>query len=163
MSVLPSLQPSPSDSGQQDEALRRATGRPLRAPSSRFAGGSTRRQLLVIAEHLTGTRPTDVMTEAARMILALHTAGSAPASRPLLALMPWPTAGITRGEYGLLLRRTEHAARVHTALPNQTTPTCERACPDCSGAGGKTVDTSSGGVSRQTWKTCGTCRGKGTV
>lgn len=35
-------------------------------------------------------------------------------------------------------------------------------CTSCGGAGGRTVDTSSGGVSRQTWQTCGSCRGSGT-
>lgn len=62
-------------------------------------------QLAEIARHLTLHRPTDVMQEPARMILALHTAGSAPASRPLLRLMPQPTSGITRGEYALHLYR----------------------------------------------------------
>jgi len=36
-------------------------------------------------------------------------------------------------------------------------------CPTCKGAGGKTVDTSSDGVTRKTWRTCGTCKGKGTA
>jgi DnaJ-class molecular chaperone len=35
-------------------------------------------------------------------------------------------------------------------------------CTTCAGTGGKTVDTSSGGVQRQNWQTCGTCRGSGT-
>jgi DnaJ-class molecular chaperone len=35
-------------------------------------------------------------------------------------------------------------------------------CTSCGGAGGRTVDTSSGGVSRQHWQTCQPCRGTGT-
>jgi len=56
-------------------------------------------QLHAIADHLTRHRPDAPMTEAARMTLALHTAGTAQAARPLLAALPWPNAGITRGEY----------------------------------------------------------------
>ncbi|MFI8200459.1 WhiB family transcriptional regulator [Streptomyces sp. NPDC085942] len=40
-------------------------------------------------------------------------------------------------------------------------PVAGRACGSCGGAGGKTVDTSSGGVSRQHWQTCTTCSGTG--
>ncbi|MEU5403619.1 hypothetical protein ABZ348_30510 [Streptomyces sp. NPDC005963] len=35
------------------------------------------------------------------------------------------------------------------------------ACPDCQGAGGRTVDTSSGGVTRKSWESCGSCNGLG--
>ncbi|MER7974979.1 hypothetical protein ABTX35_39250 [Streptomyces sp. NPDC096080] len=34
-------------------------------------------------------------------------------------------------------------------------------CGPCSGQGGATVDTSSGGITRQTWHTCTTCKGSG--
>jgi DnaJ-class molecular chaperone len=36
-------------------------------------------------------------------------------------------------------------------------------CNTCQGAGGRTVDTSSNGIRRQNWKTCGTCHGSGTA
>lgn len=35
-------------------------------------------------------------------------------------------------------------------------------CGACGGTGGKTVDTSENGVSRQNWQSCGTCHGTGT-
>lgn len=35
------------------------------------------------------------------------------------------------------------------------------ACTTCQGAGGKTADTSSGGVTRKTWIRCGACHGTG--
>jgi DnaJ-class molecular chaperone len=35
-------------------------------------------------------------------------------------------------------------------------------CGACGGSGGQTVDTSSDGVTRQTWIACGTCHGRGT-
>jgi len=35
-------------------------------------------------------------------------------------------------------------------------------CGSCNGDGGRTVDTSSGGTTRQNWATCTTCRGTGT-
>lgn len=34
-------------------------------------------------------------------------------------------------------------------------------CGACAGRGGTTVDTSSGGVIRQNWQTCGSCKGSG--
>ncbi|MEU5632141.1 hypothetical protein ACH47C_23525 [Streptomyces rishiriensis] len=37
----------------------------------------------------------------------------------------------------------------------------QQACGTCHGTGGKTVDTSSGGVTRQHWVSCGTCHGTG--
>ncbi|MFF5881070.1 hypothetical protein ACIQ9M_34575 [Streptomyces californicus] len=40
-------------------------------------------------------------------------------------------------------------------------PVAGRACGDCGGAGGKTVDTSGDGVSRQHWQTCTSCSGTG--
>ncbi|MFJ6661599.1 hypothetical protein ACIQNG_35410 [Streptomyces sp. NPDC091377] len=36
-----------------------------------------------------------------------------------------------------------------------------RPCGACSGKGGKTVDTSSDGVTRKHWQTCGICKGTG--
>jgi hypothetical protein len=41
-------------------------------------------------------------------------------------------------------------------------PEMGRPCTACNGSGGKTEDTSSGGVTRQTWKRCGSCNGTGT-
>ncbi|MFJ3100332.1 hypothetical protein [Streptomyces sp. NPDC086835] len=41
-------------------------------------------------------------------------------------------------------------------------PAAARQCGTCQGQGGKTVDTSSGGVTRKQWKTCADCRGRGT-
>lgn len=35
-------------------------------------------------------------------------------------------------------------------------------CNSCSGTGGRTEDTTAAGVTRQTWRTCTTCRGTGT-
>lgn len=40
-------------------------------------------------------------------------------------------------------------------------PAAGGTCGSCSGAGGKTVDTSSDGVTRQHWQTCTTCNGTG--
>ncbi|MEV4975338.1 hypothetical protein [Streptomyces scopuliridis] len=37
------------------------------------------------------------------------------------------------------------------------------ACGACGGRGGEVVDTSSGGVTRKTWQSCGTCKGTGTA
>ncbi|MFC8723704.1 hypothetical protein [Streptomyces bacillaris] len=34
-------------------------------------------------------------------------------------------------------------------------------CNSCEGRGGKEIDTSSGGVTRKTWRTCTVCRGAG--
>ncbi|MEU5416566.1 hypothetical protein [Streptomyces clavifer] len=36
-----------------------------------------------------------------------------------------------------------------------------QACGSCSGTGGRVVDTSSDGVSRQHWQSCGACGGTG--
>lgn len=40
-------------------------------------------------------------------------------------------------------------------------PAAARQCSTCQGKGGKEVDTSSGGVTRKSWQTCGSCRGTG--
>ncbi|MER5200512.1 hypothetical protein ACWD3J_44135 [Streptomyces sp. NPDC002755] len=37
----------------------------------------------------------------------------------------------------------------------------QQACGSCQGTGGHTVDTSSGGITRQGWMRCGTCQGTG--
>ncbi|MFF4661971.1 hypothetical protein [Streptomyces sp. NPDC001282] len=60
----------------------------------------TTRKLLAVAHHLTEHRPTQRMTEAARMTVALSAAGSAPAARPVLRALPFPKGQISRGEYG---------------------------------------------------------------
>ncbi|MEU3602254.1 hypothetical protein ABZ714_26580 [Streptomyces sp. NPDC006798] len=36
-----------------------------------------------------------------------------------------------------------------------------RACPSCGGSGGRTEDTSDGGVVRRTWRSCSACGGTG--
>ncbi|WP_302888518.1 hypothetical protein [Streptomyces cucumeris] len=36
-----------------------------------------------------------------------------------------------------------------------------RPCTACDGDGGRTETTRDGGVTRQTWRTCTTCRGSG--
>ncbi|MFJ8855120.1 hypothetical protein [Streptomyces sp. NPDC102437] len=74
-----------------DEALRRARQR----PATRIAN-----HLSVVGTHLTTHRPADPMTEAARMTVVLRTAGSAAAARPVLRFLPFPSGGVTRGEYG---------------------------------------------------------------
>ncbi|MFC9429279.1 hypothetical protein [Streptomyces sp. NPDC056987] len=72
---------------------------------------------LAVVRHLAVHRPADAMTEAARMTVALRIAGTAAAARPLLALLPWPTAGITRGEYALRLRKTAWAVTSDNRCP----------------------------------------------
>lgn len=63
------------------------------------------RQITAVAEHLSRHRPTDRMTEAARMTVALNAVGSnAAAVRPVLRALPFPTGGITRGEYARRVR-----------------------------------------------------------
>ncbi|MFE5662435.1 hypothetical protein ACFQ7W_00695 [Streptomyces niveus] len=63
------------------------------------------RQLRSIAQHLQAHRPADTMTEGARLAVALGITGSAPASRPVLAVLPFPARGVTRGEYALHVRK----------------------------------------------------------
>ncbi|MFE9645295.1 hypothetical protein ACFYO0_14500 [Streptomyces sp. NPDC006365] len=43
--------------------------------------------------------------------------------------------------------------------PDQPSPP---PCEACSGDGGTVVDTSSDGVTRESWKSCGSCHGTGT-
>lgn len=71
-----------------------------------IAAAPERSRLAAIAAHLTEHRPTALMTEAARMTVALRIARTASDARPLLRRLPFPTGGITRGEYALRLRRT---------------------------------------------------------
>ncbi|MEW1719800.1 hypothetical protein [Streptomyces sp. NPDC093109] len=66
--------------------------------------------LRAITAHFETYRPEAVMTEAARMTVALGITGSAAASRPILRILPWPTGRITRGEYALRLRKAAWAA-----------------------------------------------------
>ncbi|MGW0143651.1 hypothetical protein [Streptomyces calvus] len=40
-------------------------------------------------------------------------------------------------------------------------PQGQQPCGSCGGAGGRVVDTSSDGVTRQSWQTCGSCGGSG--
>ncbi|MFD4855127.1 hypothetical protein [Streptomyces atratus] len=68
------------------------------------------RQITAVAAHFTTHRPTDRMTEAARMTVALNTVGNnAAAVRPILRALPFPAGGITRGEYALRVRKTAWA------------------------------------------------------
>ncbi|MFF3730412.1 hypothetical protein ACFYXM_08865 [Streptomyces sp. NPDC002476] len=60
----------------------------------------TARKLIAVAHHLTEHRPTQRMTEVARMTVVLRTAGSAAAARPVLHALPFPSGGVSRGEYG---------------------------------------------------------------
>jgi len=56
---------------------------------------------------------------------------------------------------------------LHLTCPLTFTPTAPAGpmaggpCTSCSGAGGKVVDTSEGGVTRQTWHSCSPCGGTG--
>ncbi|MFJ6493496.1 hypothetical protein [Streptomyces californicus] len=58
-----------------------------------------------------------------------------------------------------------HLTRPFTFTPSTASvpagPVAGRACGDCGGAGGKSVDTSGDGVSRQHWQTCTSCSGTG--
>ncbi|MFD8937909.1 hypothetical protein ACFV0R_22120 [Streptomyces sp. NPDC059578] len=54
------------------------------------------------------------------------------------------------------------APRTAAVMLARLSPEMGRPCTTCNGAGGKTEDTSSGGVTRQTWKRCGSCNGTGT-
>ncbi|MCM2394397.1 hypothetical protein [Streptomyces albipurpureus] len=61
-----------------------------------------------------------------------------------------------------------HAARLGRRAPRTLAEMRARinqqagvACPACQGTGGKTVDTSSGGVTRKTWQSCTSCNGLG--
>lgn len=63
------------------------------------------RQITAVAEHLTQHKPTERMTAAARMAVALKAAGSATAVQAVLRALPFPASGISRGEYALHARR----------------------------------------------------------
>ena len=106
----------PHDWGQQNEALRRALGRPLPTPGT---PSNLDEQLLAVARRLTLHRPTDQMTDGARLSVAFIVTGGAEASRPLLRVLPWPTDNITRGEYALRLHRIAHASRTQRGVPGE--------------------------------------------
>ncbi|TXS78673.1 hypothetical protein [Streptomyces sp. sk2.1] len=74
-----------------DEALRRAR---------QHGSAHTTKHLSAVGTHFTTHRPADPMTDAARMTVALRTVGSAAAARPVLRALPFPSGGVTRGEYG---------------------------------------------------------------
>ncbi|MGW6287366.1 hypothetical protein [Streptomyces sp. NPDC055107] len=57
-----------------------------------------------------------------------------------------------------VLHMTRPLTFVPTAPPG---PVAGGPCTSCSGAGGKVVDTSDGGVNRQTWHSCILCGGTG--
>lgn len=90
---------------QADEALQRARGD---EPTE-----TIRALLLEIADYLTAARPMDSMREASRLYLAsakgtannaMDSDRAAETTRALLAAMPEPYAGETRGEYAIRLR-----------------------------------------------------------
>ncbi|MEU4180968.1 hypothetical protein [Streptomyces sp. NPDC026589] len=55
-----------------------------------------------------------------------------------------------------------HMTRPLTFVPTAPAgPVAGGSCTSCSGAGGKVVDTSDGGVTRQTWHSCIPCGGTG--
>jgi DnaJ-class molecular chaperone len=84
------------------------------------------------------------------MHLSMRARPAAPQSRRLVA------AGTIRRHHGRTTRLTATAAGVTGSIR----PTAG-GCGDCGGLGGHTEDTSGGGVTRQTWRTCQTCRGTG--
>ncbi|MFJ2882420.1 hypothetical protein ACIQGT_14135 [Streptomyces sp. NPDC093108] len=76
-------------------------GDPSATPLRRIPTGAVSlHHLSTVGTHFTTHRPDDQMTEAARMTVALRTARAASVARPLLGRLPFPTGGITRGEYG---------------------------------------------------------------
>lgn len=98
----------PTQLSQQDEALRQTrVDEPVRTG------------LRWIADRLTHRRPQVLMTDAARLAIALsaacavHPADDRAADdleRALLRRMPYTDRPITRGEYALLLRKTSWSA-----------------------------------------------------
>ncbi|MEU5239763.1 hypothetical protein ACH4UR_25085 [Streptomyces lydicus] len=85
-----------------DEAARLAGRRVPRTPSEqrdRITGLVT-----ALAEHFATVRPSDAMTERARMTAALRVTGTTRTARPLLYLLPSPNPGETRMEYAKRLR-----------------------------------------------------------
>ncbi|MFE1550595.1 hypothetical protein [Streptomyces sp. NPDC058718] len=92
----------------QDEALRQTR-----------ADDAVRAGLTWIAARLTARRPQVLMTEAARMAIALSAAyvthprdedAAEALERDLLGRMPYVDRPITRGEYALLLHKTSWSA-----------------------------------------------------
>ncbi|MEU2134428.1 hypothetical protein ABZ587_40150, partial [Streptomyces sp. NPDC018352] len=89
------LRKAPADNGASDPDMDEALRRVRQRPETRLTA-----QLSTVALHFTTHRPADPMTEAARMTVTLRTAGSAAAARPLLSRLPFPSGGVSRGEYG---------------------------------------------------------------
>ncbi|WP_329028258.1 hypothetical protein [Streptomyces sp. NBC_00690] len=58
-------------------------------------------------------------------------------------------------------RAGRRAPRTLAAMRGRINVQAGVACPECQGTGGETVDTSSGGVTRKTWQSCGSCNGLG--
>jgi hypothetical protein len=92
---------------QEDEHLRRAQH-----------NDTVRRLITEIADYLTDARPMDQFREASRLYLAaakgtannaMDSDQAAETTRALLAVMPTPYAGETRGEYALRLRAAARA------------------------------------------------------
>lgn len=92
---------------QPDEGLRRAQ-----------ADDTVRRLVTEVADYLTDRRPMDGFREASRLYLAsaksisdnaMDSDRAAELLRALLAVMPTPYAGETRGEYALRLRAAVRA------------------------------------------------------
>ncbi|MEW2313547.1 hypothetical protein AB0918_33760 [Streptomyces sp. NPDC006864] len=62
---------------------------------------------------------------------------------------------------GLKRQPVLYMTRQLTFAPSEPASQQGRPCTPCQGAGGKTVDTSGDGVSRQNWQTCVPCGGTG--
>ncbi|MFF8716184.1 hypothetical protein ACF07T_32835 [Streptomyces sp. NPDC015184] len=89
--TLPAAAHTGDSDPDMDEVLRRAR---------QHGSARTTKHLSAVGTHLTTHRPADPMTEAARMTVTLRTVGSATAARPILRHLPFPSGGVTRGEYG---------------------------------------------------------------
>jgi hypothetical protein len=96
-----------TDLSQPDEALRRAQ-----------ADDTVRRLVIEVADYLTARRPMDGFREASRLYLAsaksiannaMDSDRAGELLRALLATMPVPYTGETRGEYALRLRAAARA------------------------------------------------------
>jgi hypothetical protein len=99
--------PERTQLSQPDEALRRAQD-----------DDTVRRLVIEIADYLTEVRPMDGFREASRLYLAsaksiadnaMDSDRASHLLRALLAVMPTPYAGETRGEYALRLRAAARA------------------------------------------------------
>lgn len=90
----------------------------MNAAHTLAASPAVARQVAAVAEHFTRNRPTDRMTDAALMTVALVAVdGSAQAVRPLLRVLPFAAGDITRGEYALHIHKTAWALG-HTSTPS---------------------------------------------